>query len=100
MFDFHSGNLPATFEHYFQPVNQRHNYNTILAAQFSYCLPQARTNNGLFNIQYAGPKIWNSVDENVKSISRVNLLSQFVKMFYKLIFKTHKLYVKLNIIFI
>jgi hypothetical protein len=74
MFDFHSGNLPATFEHYFQPVNQRHNYNTILAAQFSYCLPQARTNNGLFNIQYAGPKIWNSVDENVKSISRVNFI--------------------------
>jgi hypothetical protein len=70
MFDFHSGNLPATFQHFFQPVNQRHNYNAILAAKSTYYLPKARTNYGLLNIKYVGVNIWNSVDEILKNLSR------------------------------
>ena len=34
-----------------------------------FCLPQTRTNYGIFNIRFAGPKLWNSVKESIKSLS-------------------------------
>ena len=35
MYDYHSGNLPDTFNSFFLPVNQKHNYNTRLASKSS-----------------------------------------------------------------
>ena len=59
MYDFHSGNLPASFTSYFTQVNQKHNYNTRLASKSSYSIPKIRTNFGKFNIRYSGAKCWN-----------------------------------------
>ena len=44
MHDYHSGNLPSSFNLFFTKVNQKHSYNTRLASIISYSLPQARTN--------------------------------------------------------
>ena len=43
-------------------------YNTRLASKQSYSLPKTRTNFGIFNIRYQGPKIWNSLDETDKKL--------------------------------
>ena len=52
MYDFHNDSLIETFNTFFFPVNQRHNYNTRLASRSSYSLPHIRTNYGKFNIRY------------------------------------------------
>ena len=51
--------------HGFQ-VNKIHSYNTRSAARQSYYLPRARTNYGKFNIRFKGPKIWNSIADDMK----------------------------------
>ena len=67
VYNFHSGNLPKTFDNYFESINKKHGYRTRLASRTSFYLPKARTNYGKFNIRFAGVKTWNSVNENIKS---------------------------------
>ena len=43
--------------------------NTRLAVKQTYYLPNARTNYGMFNIRFKGPKVWNDLDENIKGFS-------------------------------
>lgn len=69
MHKFHSNKLPTVFNNYFTPVNKIHNYNTRLASKQSYCIPKTRTNYGIFNLKYQGAKIWNSLDESMKTIT-------------------------------
>ena len=54
---------------FFTEIGNVHNYNTRAAANESYYLPRARTNYGLFNIRFQGPKVWNSLAKNIKSSS-------------------------------
>ena len=72
MHQFHNGILPKSFNNFFTPVCTRHQYNTRLASKLTFSLPQARTNYGLFNIRFSGPKLWNSIDEILKSSSVVS----------------------------
>ena len=54
---------------FFTNLEQVHNYNTRAAANQSYYLPKARTNNyfyGLLNIRFQGPKVWNSIAKEMK----------------------------------
>lgn len=69
MYQFYKGFLPKSFNDFFTPVCNRHRYNTRLASKSSFCLPQARTNYGIFNIRFSGPKLWNSIEETLKSSS-------------------------------
>ena len=67
MYKFHHDLLPAAFNNYFIPVNRIYTYSTRSAAKQSYYLPKARTNYGIFNIRFQGPKIWNATEEHIKS---------------------------------
>ena len=69
MFKFHNNSLPSYFDTFFSSVADIHTYKTTSAANQSYYLPRARTNYGIFNIRFQGPKVWNSLDKNVKSTS-------------------------------
>ena len=53
MYDFHSCNLPDTFNTFFIPVNHTHNYN----------------------IRYSAAKLWNDIDDETKKLKQ----SQFKK---------------------
>jgi hypothetical protein len=68
MFDYHTGSLPDTFQKIFLPISQKHSYNTRLASRSSYSLPKIRTNYSKFNIRFAGPKTWNDINEDLKSL--------------------------------
>ena len=70
MYDFHTGKLPHVFDEYFALVSQKHKYNTKLASRSSYSLPKVRTNYGKFNIRFVGSNVWNSIDENLKGLSK------------------------------
>ena len=50
-------------------VRQRHNYNTRLASKSPFVLPKVRTNYGKFNIRFFGPKVWNDIEEPLKTLS-------------------------------
>ena len=68
MYKFHSGKLPSIFNNFFTAVNDIHNnYNTRLACRQIFYLPNARTYCGIFNIRFQGRKIWNPIDENLKT---------------------------------
>ena len=69
MFKFKKNLLPSIFNTLFITGNEVHNYNTRSAAKQSFYLPKARTNYGLFNIRFRGPKIWNSISEEIKLFS-------------------------------
>ena len=74
MHDYHSGNLPSSFKSFFFiKVNQRHSYNTRLASKMSFSLPQVRTNYGKFNIRFTGVKVWNSVDDKLKTLKKLSI---------------------------
>ena len=43
--------------------------NARVASRTTFSLPLIRTNDGMFNIRFFGPKIWNTIDESLKSLS-------------------------------
>ena len=70
MYDYHHGNLPSVFNLFFTKVSQTDSYNTRLASELSFCLPQVRTNYGKFRIRYTGAKVGNSIDEQIKNLKK------------------------------
>ena len=69
MYKFHNNLLPIAFDIFFTRVSETHNYNTRLSSKISYSLPKVRTNYGIFNIRFQGPKLWNSISEDIKILS-------------------------------
>ena len=69
MHKFHHKQLPQVFDDFFKTVETVHNYNTRLSSKQSYYLPKVRTNYGLFNIRFLGTKVWNNLEETIKSFS-------------------------------
>ena len=79
MFDFHTGNLPTIFDNFFKNVAEVHNYNTRSSAKQLLYLPKVRTNYGKFNIRYRGSVIWNSIDNEIKSLKRYKFKASLKK---------------------
>ena len=75
---FHQQLLPSVFDNFFADVRDMHTYNTRFAAKHSYYFPKIRTNFGKFSIRYQGPKVWNSLEKNIKSYS-VSLFKKNMK---------------------
>ena len=69
MYRFKNCLIPPVFDAFFSKVSDIHHYNTRSAAKQSYYLPRVRTNYGKFSIRFQGPKIWNSIDDHIKSAS-------------------------------
>ena len=69
MYDFHYGILPTSFDTFFLDI--KHSHDTRLASGSSYSIPKIRTNYGKFNIRFIGAKIWNSLSESVKKLTKI-----------------------------
>ena len=68
MYKFHNNLLPIVFNTFFTHVSETHNYNTRLSSKISNSLPKVRTNYGIFNIRFQGPKLWNPIREDTKRL--------------------------------
>ena len=70
---------------FFTPVRSKHQYQTRLACKSTFSLPTTRTNYGIFNIRFYGSKVWNSIDEPLKSMTanqfKLNLKKQFIAQY-------------------
>ena len=69
MHQYNKGTLPKNFNNFFTSVRSKHQYSTRLASKSTFSLPSARTNYGIFSIRFQGPKVWNNIDESLKSLS-------------------------------
>ena len=70
MLCFCNGLLPVDFDHFFSEIKCIHAHYTRLASKvITYALPLPRTNYGIFNIRFSGPKVWNSIEESLKILN-------------------------------
>ena len=76
MHQYYNNLLPKAFNEFFSLVKHRHQYNTRLATKTTYYLPLIRTNFGMHNIRFYGPKFWNSIDKELKSFSTFSIKSK------------------------
>ena len=85
MYQYNKGILPDLFTDFFTPVRSKHQYQTRLACKSTFSLPTTRTNYGIFNIRFYGSKVWNSIDEPLKSMTanqfKLNLKKQFIAQY-------------------
>ena len=85
MYQFEAGKVPSNFDSFFIKTSSMHNVRTRFATRSSFYLPKIRTNYGKFNIRYNGPKLWNELDENFKSLSsntfKKKLTSYFIDLY-------------------
>ena len=81
MHKYYHNRLPKAFNDFFSLVKLHHQYNTRLASRTTYTLPLIRTNYGLHNIRFYGPKLWNLVDEELKSLSAFSMKSKLKSRF-------------------
>jgi len=74
MYDYISNNLPTAFSNYFKLSADAHTHNTRYTLH-NLKLPAIRTNFGKFSLKFSGPKIWSSISNETKQLSR----SLFIK---------------------
>ena len=77
MYKFHNNLLPVAFDQFyiFRSMRLLIIVQDLLLNNHTIYQKLDRTNYGIFNIRFQGVKIWNSLEENVKSLS----FSQFKK---------------------
>ena len=85
MYQYNKGILPDLFTDFFTPVRSKHQYQTRPACKSTFSLPTTRTNYRIFNIRFYGSKVWNSIDEPLKSMTankfKLNLKKQFIAQY-------------------
>ena len=65
MYLYKSGQLPESFQNMFFTGQEIHNYNTRNRSFFR--LPSCRTNVRKFSLRFQGPKIFNSINDEIKN---------------------------------
>ena len=76
MHQYYNDRLPKAFNDFFSLVKNKHRYNTRFASKITYTLPLIRTNHGLHSLRFYGSKLWNSVDEELKTLSVSSIKSK------------------------
>lgn len=71
--------LPQYFylNKYFTNLNEMHNYNTRKSEKIY--LPYASTNYRLFTIKYFGPRIWNSIPDDITDLDKLFIYKKILK---------------------
>ena len=82
MYGFHAKLLSPVLKSFFTSVDKLHQYNTRLASKRSYYLPKIRTNYAKFNFWFFGVKIWNSIQDDFKSKSRISFFKKTFNRFH------------------
>ena len=69
MHKFHNRCLFSVLDTFFTQFNERHKYYARSASNRFYTLPKLRKKYyRIFNIQFKGTKVWNSISENLKTL--------------------------------
>ena len=77
IFKYKMNLLPTCFENYFNLTSSYHKYELRSADKFR-SIP-ARTNTRMFSIKCSGPRYWNSLPLNIRSINNFRLFKQSLR---------------------
>ena len=81
MYLYHNDALPIAFTQIFQTGNQIHQYSTRYS---DFYRPHTRrTNIKKFSILFQGPRIWNSLPNNIKNAPTFNIFKRVIKPFLR-----------------
>ena len=78
---YHNDALPISFTQIFQTRNQIHQYSTRYS--HFYRPHTCRTNIKKFSILFQGPRIWNSLPNNIKNAPTFNIFKHVIKPFLR-----------------
>ena len=81
MYLYHNGALPLSFTQIFQTGSQIHQYSTRYS--HLYRPYTCRTNIKKFSILFQGPRIWNSLPNNIKAAPTFNAFKRLIKPFLR-----------------
>ena len=81
MYLYHNGALPLSFTQIFQTGSQIHQYSTRYS--HLYRPHTCRTNIKQFSILFQGPRIWNSLPNNIKAAPSFNAFKRLIKPFLR-----------------
>ena len=81
MYLYHNGALPLSFTQSFQTGSQIHQYSTRYS--HLYRPYTCRTNIKKFSILFQGPRIWNSLPNNIKAAPTLNAFKRLIKPFLR-----------------
>ena len=81
MYLYHNGALPLSFTQSFQTGSQIHQYSTRYS--HLYRPYTCRTNIKKFSILFQGPRIWNSLPNNIKAAPTFNAFKRLIKPFLR-----------------
>ena len=81
MYLYHNDALPISFTQIFQTVNQIHQYST----RYSdfYRPHTCRTNIKKISILFQGPRIWNSLPNDIKNAPSLSIFKRVIKPFLR-----------------
>ena len=81
MYLYHNDALPISFTQIFQTGNQTHQYSTRYS---DFYRPQTcRTNIKKISIRSQGPRIWNSLPNNIKNAPTFNIFKRVIEPFLR-----------------
>ena len=81
MYLYHNDALPVSFTQIFQTGNQTHQYSTRYS---DFYRPQTcRTNFKKISIRSQGPRIWNSLPNNIKNAPTFNIFKRVIEPFLR-----------------
>ena len=81
MYPYHNDALPIAFTQIFQTGNQIHQYSTTYSD--FYRPHTCRTNINKFSILFQGPRIWNSLPNNIKNAPAFKMFKRVIKPFLR-----------------
>ena len=77
MHQFHNNTLPNSFSDFFQELSQTRQRVTRASARGDYNVIRCNKVIGQKSIKYRGAKLWNKIDNNIRSASKFNFKIQF-----------------------
>nr|CAB3266990.1 reverse transcriptase [Phallusia mammillata] len=78
---FHTGALPSTYNSLFTPITSVHHYNTRRAENQNYFHPRVNTAFGTRSICHRGPKVWEDLPRDIKSLSRLSSFKKQLRLY-------------------
>jgi len=67
MHSCHNKVLPNHLDEYFIPITSIHSHSTRLATSNNLFLPRVNSSSGKCSLTFAGPKVWSSIPNHIKS---------------------------------
>ena len=81
-FHYHHNLIPKAFDNFaFMYILSKHNDNTRLTSKSTYYIDHVRNNFSKFNMHFSSPSIWNTLDEELKSLSLHSCKEAMKKLF-------------------